>query len=151
MQALPFHLSRNLIYQSMSALASLFKLMWWSSFWTVVDKSIKCLIKVLPNGITLAANESLPIRDKSSHFLHFLQPVQNSNNGSNSSSFSDGRLTAIVIVSFNIPRKTKQVVVPIILSGARGIPNNAKTCFIISICSPHLSESVSLVKKKLSR
>ena len=86
----------------------------------MVDKSIKHLIKVLPDGITLAANESLPIRDKSSHFVHFLRPFQNSNICSNSSRFSDGRLTFIVIVSISIPRKTKQVVGPIILSSARG-------------------------------
>ena len=36
----------------------------------MVDKSIIHLIKVLPDGINLATNESLPIRDKSSCFIH---------------------------------------------------------------------------------
>ena len=61
----------------------------------MADKPIKHPVKVLPDGITLASNESLPTRDNSSHFVHFLRPVQNPNNGSNSASFSDGRLTAI--------------------------------------------------------
>ena len=75
----------------------------------MVDKSVKCLIKVLSDGITLAANERLPVREKTQKlsFCKFLRPAQNSNNDSNSSSFSEGRLTAIVIVSINIPRKTK--------------------------------------------
>ena len=107
-----------------------------------MDKSIKRPMKVLPDGITLAANESLPIRDKCSRFVHFLRPVQKSNNGINSSSFSEGRLTAIVIVSINMPRKTKLVVGPIIFSGARGTTMQKPALlfpFVVYICQslPH--------------
>ena len=96
----------------MSALASSFREIWWSSLLTVVDKSIRRRTKVRPDEITLAAKDNLPIKDKNSLLMHFLRLSQKARLDSNSDSLSVGSFTHISKVTIDIPRNTRAVVGP---------------------------------------
>ena len=79
--------------------------------------------KMRPAGIMRQVKDSLPIRESSSRLRHFLQVDHYCNEASNSDSLSFGRDVSMEVVSIRMLRKTRCVVGPFSLSGARGMPN----------------------------
>ena len=80
---------------------------------TEVLSSISLLKKIRPAGMTLAAKESLPIRDKSSLFVVFFLVVFHCrNNDVSASNLSWGRRSSIAAVSRRMPRNVITVVGP---------------------------------------
>ena len=69
--AVPFQVGKNSVHQLISARASELRSMWWFSDETVVERSMRRRKNILPGLITLHAKESVPIKDKSSLFVHF--------------------------------------------------------------------------------
>ena len=89
----------------MSALALAVRVIWWWSFLTEVLRSISLLKKMRPAGMTLAAKDSLPIRDKSSLFVVFFLVVLHCRNSDvSASNLSWGRRSSIFPVSRRMPR-----------------------------------------------
>ena len=72
---IPFQVGRKSSHHWMSLLASAFRLMWWCSLPAVVLRSISLLKNNLPEHTTFAAKDSLPIRERSSLFVHFFLPI----------------------------------------------------------------------------
>ena len=67
----PFQVGRNFAHYEMSFFASEFREIRWDNLSTVVDKSMRRLINIRQDGITLEANESFPINESRSLFVHF--------------------------------------------------------------------------------
>ena len=86
-------------------------------------KLIRRRRKMRPAGMMRQPKDSLPIRESSSRLRHLLQVDQYCNEASNSDSLSSGKDDSMEVVSITIPRKTRRVVGPSSLSGARGMPN----------------------------
>ena len=57
-------------HHCMSALASRLSVMWWCIFFTVLLRSIKRRVNILPGRTTLDMNPSFPTRDLSWRFVH---------------------------------------------------------------------------------
>ena len=96
----PFQRGRNSVHHSMSARASAFNVMRWSSFETVVDKFMS-----LPGLTTFAANDKVPISDRSSLCLHLFHLPHVRSCAISLLYFSVGRLIVMPIaVSICIPR-----------------------------------------------
>ena len=116
---LPFQVGRNFAHQEMPFLASEFKEIRWDNLSTAVDKSVRRLINIRPDGITLEANESFPINESRSLLVHFFKFDHFC---TISDSLSSGNLSDIVCESISIPRNVSLVSGPTIFSGAKGTP-----------------------------
>ena len=119
---LPFQVGRNFAHQEMSFLASEFKEIRWDNLSTVVDKSMRRLINIRPDGITLEANESFPINESRSLLVHFFKFDHFCSIATRADSLSSGNLSDIVCESISIPRNVSLVSGPTIFSGAKGTP-----------------------------
>ena len=138
MRPTPFQLGRKSSHHWMSALALAFSLMRWWSFDTDVLRSISLLRKILPTGITLAAKERDPMRERSSLFVVFLVVRHCCSSAFSAASLSSGRRISNFTVSNRIPRKTRMVASPSIFPSAMGNPSCRQIC---SICARACSQS----------
>ena len=80
----------------MSFFASEFKEIRWDNLSTVVDKSMRRLINIRPDGITLEASESFPINESRSLFVHFFRFDLFYSIATRADSLSSGNLNDIV-------------------------------------------------------
>ena len=118
----PFHRSAKRNHHSMSDLASLLRRTKWLGFLTILERSISLLRKVLPGLTTLQACESTPIRDFRSLFLHSFLPRHFHSNSLRRANLSAGSLNCMAVVFISIPRNTRTVLGPSVLSGSTGVP-----------------------------
>ena len=125
---IPFQVGRKSSHHWMSLRASAFRLMWWWSLRAVVLKSISLLKNNLPKRTTLAAKDSLPIRERSSLFVHFFLPIHWVSCDCRSEYLLSGRLMTWSSESISIPKYVRTVVGPSSLWGAKGTPSLSKTC-----------------------
>ena len=81
------------------------------------------LINIRPDGTTFEANESFPISERSSFFVHFFFTVHVSSSETRLVSLSSGNLNDNVSEFISIPRNVICVIGPTIFSGANGTPS----------------------------
>ena len=134
------HCRANWIHQWMSALIAGVRRIWWWSRLTRVLASMRRRIKILPAGITFAANASFPIRDRSARFLHFLRIKKAPRSSSKATSFSCGRLATWEMVSSCTPRNVIEVVGGVRFSGLVATPSCWHRCSILLNESAHVVE-----------
>ena len=92
-----------------------------------------------PAGMALAANESLPITDKISLFLHFLRLMSALVSISSSHNFSLGTRIVCESVSISMPKKVIRVVGPTHFSVLILMPRWEHTDFdVSSVCLQQL-------------
>ena len=99
----PFHFSKNKYHHSRSLLKLWFKRMWWWGCVTTVERLIIWLKNTLPSLTTLQAWLNWPIRERNSHFVQFLEPLQHLIVSFNRSNLSYGRHISIFMLSSLIP------------------------------------------------
>ena len=114
------HWGRKFIHQRMSALASVFRVMWWCMRSTVVDKSMRRRVNILPGLTTLPMWLSFPMIDFSCRFVHVLLSFHLCRLAVASESFSWGISIVIEMEFITIPRYTRDVAGPSILPSLRG-------------------------------
>ena len=147
----PDHCGRKSSHQRMSKRASVVSLMWWWSCLIVVLKSINLLRNIHPAGRILHANKSLPIRDNSSRFIHFLRACINNRSCNNDCFLSEVILASIDIVLRCMPRNVSDVSGPSILDGLMGTLSFLHSVSMkLRFCS-HSSESAGPAVKKSSK
>ena len=104
------HCSKKLNHHFTSSFACHVRGRWWCNFSTDVLRLISLRRKILPDGTTLHAKESLPIRESSSRFLHLRCQYSRFNSANKASLGSDVMLASIVMVTSNCsPRKVMEV------------------------------------------
>ena len=123
----PFHEGRKRAHHATSALVSAVTRMWWWNLATVVDRSINRRRNRHPAGTTLAANDSLPMKDSSSRFEALRRLSQDCTSSRISASFSCGRESVRASESRRIPRNVIWVDGPSSLSKATGTPKCSQT------------------------
>ena len=92
--------------------------------------SISLLKKILPAGTILQAKESLPIRDRSCLFVHFLKAWNERMAVSKDVLHSTEMLATVDTVSRTIPKNVRRVVGPSTFSSLIGAPIAWKSDFI---------------------
>ena len=109
------------------------------------------LTNIRPDGITFEANESLPISERSSLFVHFLTSDHFFRTETKAVNLSSGNLNDMVLESISIPRNVRAVNGPKVFLGAKGTPRLLNKDIVVSISSIHWCEDGGPAKKKLSK
>ena len=107
--------------------------------------------KVLPAGTTLAAKLRVPIRERSSYFLHRVRVDQQRRAWCMSSSLSWGSRASRASESRRIPKYSRHVVGPSRFSSARGTPRWSQREVRVWRWRVHWSEPGAPATKKSSR
>ena len=99
----------------------------------MIDRWIRRCKKRRPAGTTLAANASLPMRDRSSLLVDDHLPNQDLVREVMSCSLVRGSLSCCSEESSSMPRKVRQVAGPSDFSMATGMPSSWQTCLMVDM------------------